>query len=86
MKNLIKSLNHIALSVSNVDNSIDFYENKLGFKRLKRPDFDFKALNSLSLEARDKLTKLRPETIGQASRISGINPADISVLLVHLGR
>ena len=51
-----------------------------------RSDFDFKAVNSLSLEARDKLTKLRPETIGQASRISGINPADISVLLVHLGR
>ena len=51
-----------------------------------KPDFDFKAVNSLSLEARDKLTKLRPETIGQASRISGINPADISVLLVHLGR
>jgi tRNA uridine 5-carboxymethylaminomethyl modification enzyme len=51
-----------------------------------KPDFDFKAVNSLSLEAKDKLTKLRPETIGQASRISGINPADISVLLVHLGR
>jgi tRNA uridine 5-carboxymethylaminomethyl modification enzyme len=51
-----------------------------------RADFDFKAVNSLSLEARDKLTKLRPATIGQASRISGINPADISVLLVHLGR
>ena len=51
-----------------------------------KPDFDFKTVNSLSLEARDKLTKLRPETIGQASRISGINPADISVLLVHLGR
>jgi tRNA uridine 5-carboxymethylaminomethyl modification enzyme len=51
-----------------------------------KADFDYKAVNSLSLEARDKLTKLRPETIGQASRISGINPADISVLLVHLGR
>lgn len=51
-----------------------------------KPDFDYKAVQSLSLEARDKLTRLRPETIGQASRISGINPADISVLLVHLGR
>lgn len=51
-----------------------------------KPKFDYKAIPSLSLEARDKLTKLRPETIGQASRISGINPADISVLLVHLGR
>ncbi len=51
-----------------------------------KSDFDYKAISSLSLEAKDKLTKLRPETIGQASRISGINPADISVLLVHLGR
>ncbi len=51
-----------------------------------KPEFDYKAVNSLSLEARDKLTKMRPATIGQASRISGINPADISVLLVHLGR
>lgn len=51
-----------------------------------RIDFDYKSVNSLSLEAKDKLTKLRPETIGQASRISGINPADISVLLVHLGK
>lgn len=51
-----------------------------------KTDFDYKSIASLSLEAKDKLSRLRPATIGQASRISGINPADISVLLVHLGR
>ena len=48
--------------------------------------FDYEKLKSLSKEARQKLTELRPRTIGQASRISGVSPADVSVLLVHLGR
>jgi tRNA uridine 5-carboxymethylaminomethyl modification enzyme len=51
-----------------------------------RPDFDYHALPSLSMEARQKLSAQKPATIGQASRISGVNPADISVLLVYVGR
>lgn len=49
-------------------------------------DFDYIRLTSLSKEAREKLTKVRPKTIGQASRISGITPSDISILMVYLGR
>ena len=49
-------------------------------------NFDYDALHSISTEGRQKLKKLRPVTIGQASRISGVSPADISVLLVYLGR
>ena len=48
--------------------------------------FDYKALSSLSIEARQKLSSIKPSTLGQASRISGVSPSDISVLLVHLGR
>lgn len=48
--------------------------------------FDFKKLTSLSYEAREKLTKIQPASIAQASRISGVSPADISVLLVYFGR
>jgi len=47
---------------------------------------DYHSMPSLSMEARQKLTSQRPRTLGQASRISGIRPADISVLMVHLGR
>lgn len=51
-----------------------------------KADFDYMGLTSLSTEARQKLSRIRPSTIGQASRISGISPSDISVLLVFLGR
>ena len=48
--------------------------------------FDYNSLNSLSTEARQKLMKIDPETLAQASRIPGISPSDINVLLVLLGR
>lgn len=51
-----------------------------------RPDFNYHQLNSLSIESRQKLTRIRPATIGQASRIPGVSPADINVLLVYFGR
>jgi tRNA uridine 5-carboxymethylaminomethyl modification enzyme len=50
------------------------------------PDFDYENLKSISIEARQKLKKLKPITLGQASRISGVSPADISVIMLHLGR
>jgi tRNA uridine 5-carboxymethylaminomethyl modification enzyme len=53
--------------------------------RLK-PDFDYHALQSLSWEAREKLSRIKPATLGQASRISGISPSDVAVLAVFLGR
>ena len=49
-------------------------------------NIDYDKLTSISIEARQKLKKIKPETLGQASRISGVSPADISVLMIHLGR
>ncbi|WP_250433596.1 tRNA uridine-5-carboxymethylaminomethyl(34) synthesis enzyme MnmG [Hanstruepera flava] len=49
-------------------------------------DFDYSKLKSMSMEAREKLSKIQPVTISQASRISGVSPSDVSVLLVYMGR
>ena len=65
-------------------------ENAEKLKRLEYvqipTDFEYQKLGSMSMEARQKLAELRPENIGQASRISGVSPSDIQVLLVYLGR
>jgi tRNA uridine 5-carboxymethylaminomethyl modification enzyme len=62
-------------------------EKMLRLDEIKIPEhFDYHKLASLSKESREKLHLIKPETLGQASRISGVNPADISVLLVYFGR
>ena len=58
--------------------------NKMEKKLLPR-DINYSEIKGLRLEARQKLDKIKPENIGQASRISGVSPADISVLLIYLG-
>lgn len=56
-------------------------------ENIKIPEsFDYFKVKSLSFEAREKLTKIQPATISQASRISGVSPSDVSVLLVYMGR
>ncbi len=70
-----------------IDRERDMADKMNRLEDLKIPgDLDFKSMPSLSSEAVDKLTKIRPATLGQASRISGISPSDISVILIHLGR
>ena len=56
---------------------------KLENKKLSK-NLDYKAIDGLRIEAREKLSDIRPESIGQASRITGVSPADINVLLIHL--
>jgi tRNA uridine 5-carboxymethylaminomethyl modification enzyme len=51
-----------------------------------KAEFDYSKLESISAEARQKLSLIKPASIGQAARISGVSPSDISVLLVHLGK
>ena len=59
--------------------------NRLEYIKLN-PSFDYERLKGLSSEAREKLRSIKPTTLGQASRISGVSPSDVSVLMVHLGR
>jgi tRNA uridine 5-carboxymethylaminomethyl modification enzyme len=65
----------------------DMAQKMIKMDGLKIPlDLDFNLLSNLSIECRQKLSVIKPQTIGQASRVSGVSPSDISVLLIYLGR
>lgn len=67
-----------------IKNEIDFIEKTKKTENLALPDIDYQTINGLRLEARQKLNKFKPATLGQAKRIDGVSPSDISVLMVYL--
>lgn len=95
LKNLCEGQNSVVLEQIEIAIKYESYIEKerllvdrvLKLEQLQiNPDFDYSKLTAISFEGREKLKKIKPQTIGQASRISGVNPSDISVLMVHLGR
>jgi tRNA uridine 5-carboxymethylaminomethyl modification enzyme len=95
LKSFIKDLDYDESIYEQVDIDIKYEgyivkankqaEKLLQMENVKIPsDLDYSQINNLALEAKDKLNKVRPLSIGQASRISGVNPSDISILLVYL--
>jgi len=70
-----------------IGKEIELVEKMSQLEDLKIPEtFDYKKIQALGNEAREKLTKIKPTTLGQASRISGINPSDVQILMVFMGR
>ena len=70
-----------------IDKEKELVERMRQMEDLEIPErFDYQRIVSLGAEAREKLTKIKPQTLGQASRISGINPADVQILMVYMGR
>ncbi|MER3465200.1 MAG: tRNA uridine-5-carboxymethylaminomethyl(34) synthesis enzyme MnmG [Chitinophagaceae bacterium] len=70
-----------------IDKEKDLVERMRQLEDLEIPEhFDYQRIVSLGAEAREKLNRVKPSTLGQASRISGINPADVQILMVYMGR
>jgi tRNA uridine 5-carboxymethylaminomethyl modification enzyme len=84
---VVEQVNISAKYSGYIDRQRDEVERAAHYEQLPLPaDMDYMAIAALSIEVRQKLQKHRPETLGQASRISGVTPAAISLLLIHLRR
>ena len=90
---IIKLLCHLALLLNKQRSEYDGYIKKQiqqveQYKKLEArlipEDIDYEKIDGLRIEARQKLSKIRPSSIGQASRITGVSPADMNVLLIYL--
>jgi tRNA uridine 5-carboxymethylaminomethyl modification enzyme len=95
LKAEIGGLNPLSLQQAEIQAKYDVYiekERELALKMSNLEDliipdsFSYDKLNALSTEARQKLEKIKPKTLGQASRISGVNPSDVQILMVFMGR
>jgi tRNA uridine 5-carboxymethylaminomethyl modification enzyme len=95
LKNALEGFSKDALEQATIQIKYDTYITKekdlvqrmSQLEELEIPEtFDYKKIVSLGNEAREKLSKIRPKTLGQASRISGINPSDVQILMVFMGR
>ena len=90
---LFEGIPNDVLEMTETDAKYEGYLKK-GFEQIEKtkrledkqlpPDIDYLAIDGLRIEAKQKLDKIRPTSLGQASRISGVNPADIAVLMVYL--
>jgi tRNA uridine 5-carboxymethylaminomethyl modification enzyme len=70
-----------------IDKERDLVDRMRQLEELEIPEqFDYQRIGSLGIEAREKLARVKPRTLGQASRISGINPSDVQILMVYMGR
>ena len=81
---IVSEYNILQKQIKQLKNKIDEFK-QLENKKLS-PDIDYNEIKGLCLEARQKLNKQKPLSVGQASRISGVSPADISVLLIYISQ
>ncbi|MEZ4916804.1 MAG: FAD-dependent oxidoreductase [Chitinophagales bacterium] len=95
LDNFLNSYNTQTIETTEIDMKYEGYIKKdqelvrkmKNLEKIKlKPDFNYNALNSLSAEAVEKLSNIKPKTLGQASRISGVSPSDISILMVYLNK